>query len=87
MQEVAQATGICLDPVYSGKALHAMLAEIKGNPQAWAGRKWVPRSMNTCLHIMPSIRVCWASGMLLCCCFKATRPAASAGYCLCTRVA
>jgi len=36
--EVAQATGIVLDPVYTGKAVHAMLMEIRGNPEEWNGR-------------------------------------------------
>ena len=39
MQDVAQATGIILDPVYSGKAVHAMLGEMQRDPQAWAGRR------------------------------------------------
>ena len=39
MQDVAQATGIILDPVYSGKAVHAMLGEMRRDPQAWAGRR------------------------------------------------
>ena len=28
-----------LDPVYSGKALSALLAEMNADPGAWAGRK------------------------------------------------
>jgi len=37
--EVAQATGIVLDPVYTGKAVHAMLTEIRSNPGEWNGRR------------------------------------------------
>lgn len=37
-QEVAEATGVLLDPVYSGKAVHGLLAEIRSNPDAWRGR-------------------------------------------------
>ena len=36
--EVAQATGTVLDPVYTGKAVHAMLTEIRDNPEEWTGR-------------------------------------------------
>lgn len=39
MQEVAEATGIVLDPVYSGKAIHGLLSEIRASPDAWRGRK------------------------------------------------
>jgi 1-aminocyclopropane-1-carboxylate deaminase/D-cysteine desulfhydrase-like pyridoxal-dependent ACC family enzyme len=39
LQEVAEATGVILDPVYSGKAIHGLLAEIKASPNAWRGRK------------------------------------------------
>lgn len=28
-----------LDPCYTGKALHGLLAEMKANPQEWAGRR------------------------------------------------
>jgi D-cysteine desulfhydrase len=35
---VASATGVVLDPVYSGKALHALLAELSASPGAWRGR-------------------------------------------------
>ena len=37
--DVAAATGIILDPVYTGKAVHALIQEIKGNPEEWRGRK------------------------------------------------
>ena len=36
---VAEATGVVLDPVYSGKALHALLGEMRADPAAWAGRR------------------------------------------------
>ncbi|GLC33023.1 hypothetical protein PLESTB_000379600 [Pleodorina starrii] len=38
VQEVSAATGVVLDPVYSGKAVHALLAEIRSNPAEWRGR-------------------------------------------------
>ncbi|KAL4457485.1 hypothetical protein ABPG75_012350 [Micractinium tetrahymenae] len=37
--EVAAATGIILDPVYTGKALHGLVSEMAADPGAWAGRK------------------------------------------------
>lgn len=37
--EVAQSTGIILDPVYSGKALNGMLKDMADNPSQWEGRK------------------------------------------------
>jgi hypothetical protein len=40
-QDVAQATGVLLDPVYSGKAVAAMMAEMRGDPDTWAGRRCV----------------------------------------------
>ena len=36
---MAGATGVLLDPVYSGKAVHAMLSEIHRDPAAWTGRR------------------------------------------------
>eukprot|EP00200_Dunaliella_tertiolecta_P017376 CAMPEP_0202408768 /NCGR_PEP_ID=MMETSP1128-20130828/15516_1 /ASSEMBLY_ACC=CAM_ASM_000463 /TAXON_ID=3047 /ORGANISM="Dunaliella tertiolecta, Strain CCMP1320" /LENGTH=347 /DNA_ID=CAMNT_0049013985 /DNA_START=377 /DNA_END=1417 /DNA_ORIENTATION=- len=39
MKEVAEETGVILDPVYSGKAIHGLLAEMKASPQAWQGRR------------------------------------------------
>ncbi len=38
-QAVAEATGVVLDPVYSGKAVHALLQEMRDQPEAWANRK------------------------------------------------
>jgi 1-aminocyclopropane-1-carboxylate deaminase/D-cysteine desulfhydrase-like pyridoxal-dependent ACC family enzyme len=37
--DVAQASGIVLDPVYSGKALHCMLERIRAQPEAWKGKR------------------------------------------------
>ena len=39
MRDVAAATGVVLDPVYSGKAVHALLGEIRADPERWRGRK------------------------------------------------
>lgn len=39
VQAVAEATGVVLDPVYSGKALHQLLADMAASPNAWRGRK------------------------------------------------
>ncbi|WIA13925.1 hypothetical protein OEZ85_002495 [Tetradesmus obliquus] len=39
VQEVALATGVLLDPVYSGKALHGLLADVRADPQQWQGKK------------------------------------------------
>jgi 1-aminocyclopropane-1-carboxylate deaminase/D-cysteine desulfhydrase-like pyridoxal-dependent ACC family enzyme len=36
--EVALATGVVLDPVYTGKAVHALLGEMRAAPEAWRGR-------------------------------------------------
>ncbi|EFJ43893.1 hypothetical protein VOLCADRAFT_65498 [Volvox carteri f. nagariensis] len=38
VQEVAAATGVVLDPVYSGKAVHALLADIRARAEEWRGR-------------------------------------------------
>lgn len=35
----AAATGVVLDPVYTGKALHGWLADVAANPAAWRGRR------------------------------------------------
>ena len=37
--EVAMATGVVLDPVYSGKAVHVMLQDMRADPEAWQGRR------------------------------------------------
>ena len=37
--DVATSTGIVLDPVYTGKAVHGLLSEIAADPEAWRGRK------------------------------------------------
>ncbi|KXZ56568.1 hypothetical protein GPECTOR_1g51 [Gonium pectorale] len=37
-QAVSAATGVVLDPVYSGKAVHALLREINESPDEWRGR-------------------------------------------------
>lgn len=37
--DVATSTGIVLDPVYTGKAVHGMLSEMAADPEAWRGRK------------------------------------------------
>jgi hypothetical protein len=39
MQAVAAATGVVLDPVYSGKALHGLMRDIAAAGEEWAGRK------------------------------------------------
>ncbi len=36
---MAAATGIILDPVYSGKAFHYMVQEMQQQPEAWRGRR------------------------------------------------
>eukprot|EP00892_Ulva_mutabilis_P006631 jgi/Ulvmu1/433/UM001_0440.1 len=37
--DVAMATGVVLDPVYSGKALHAFLIDVKASPEKWSGAR------------------------------------------------
>eukprot|EP00951_Prasinocladus_malaysianus_P007307 scaffold52598_cov29-Prasinocladus_malaysianus.AAC.1 len=37
--QVAMATGVVLDPVYSGKAVSMMIREMQDKPQEWTGRK------------------------------------------------
>ncbi|KAL9257958.1 D-cysteine desulfhydrase 1, mitochondrial-like protein [Drosera capensis] len=39
VKEVAQATGVILDPVCSGKAAYALLNDMAEHPQKWDGRK------------------------------------------------
>ncbi|XP_058227880.1 putative D-cysteine desulfhydrase 1, mitochondrial isoform X4 [Rhododendron vialii] len=39
VKEVAQTTGVVLDPVYSGKAARGMMKDMAENPMKWAGRK------------------------------------------------
>lgn len=39
VQRAAAATGVVLDPVYSGKALHAWLADVAADPLSWQGRR------------------------------------------------
>jgi len=36
---VAKATGVLLDPVYSGKAAHGLIREMARDPGAWEGRR------------------------------------------------
>ncbi|KAI8473149.1 MAG: tryptophan synthase beta subunit-like PLP-dependent enzyme [Monoraphidium minutum] len=38
-QAVAEATGVVLDPVYSGKALVQLVKDIRAAPRKWAGRR------------------------------------------------
>ncbi len=38
-QDVAAATGIILDPVYSGKAAHHMIQDMQARPEQWRGRR------------------------------------------------
>ncbi|KAL8504064.1 hypothetical protein ACS0TY_022701 [Phlomoides rotata] len=39
VREIAEATGIVLDPVYSGKAVYGMMRDMAENPGKWEGRK------------------------------------------------
>ncbi|XP_040998850.1 bifunctional D-cysteine desulfhydrase/1-aminocyclopropane-1-carboxylate deaminase, mitochondrial [Juglans microcarpa x Juglans regia] len=39
VREVAAATGVVLDPVYSGKAAYGMMKDMAENPKKWEGRK------------------------------------------------
>jgi D-cysteine desulfhydrase len=39
VKDVAESTGIILDPVYSGKALNGMLKDMAENPTNWEGKK------------------------------------------------
>ncbi|KAM7482879.1 hypothetical protein LguiB_007462 [Lonicera macranthoides] len=39
VKEIAETTGVVLDPVYSGKAAYGMMKEIGDNPSKWEGRK------------------------------------------------
>ncbi|KAF3780682.1 putative D-cysteine desulfhydrase 1 [Nymphaea thermarum] len=39
VKEIAEATGVILDPVYSGKAAYRMLKDMERNPDKWVGRK------------------------------------------------
>lgn len=38
-QDVALATGVISDPVYTGKAVHQLLKEMAANPDYWRGKK------------------------------------------------
>eukprot|EP00879_Flechtneria_rotunda_P019724 GHRR01020725.1.p1 GENE.GHRR01020725.1~~GHRR01020725.1.p1 ORF type:complete len:184 (+),score=80.96 GHRR01020725.1:487-1038(+) len=39
VQDVALHTGVVLDPVYSGKAMHALLADMAAAPTEWEGKR------------------------------------------------
>ena len=39
MLDVSQATGVILDPVYSGKAVHGMLQDMQAHPEEWQGAR------------------------------------------------
>ncbi|OAE25061.1 hypothetical protein AXG93_1731s1020 [Marchantia polymorpha subsp. ruderalis] len=39
VKDVAEQTGLILDPVYSGKAVNGFLKDMKENPSYWQGRK------------------------------------------------
>ncbi|KAL3820379.1 hypothetical protein ACJIZ3_006284 [Penstemon smallii] len=39
ISDIAQATGVVLDPVYSGKAAYGMIKDMNQNPEKWQGRK------------------------------------------------
>ncbi|XP_038687795.1 putative D-cysteine desulfhydrase 1, mitochondrial isoform X2 [Tripterygium wilfordii] len=39
VKEIASATGVVLDPVYSGKAAYGMLKDMAEDPKKWEGRK------------------------------------------------
>lgn len=39
VKDVAEATGVVLDPVYSGKAAYGMMKDMAENPTKWEGRK------------------------------------------------
>uniref|UniRef100_A0A803N0U1 D-cysteine desulfhydrase n=1 Tax=Chenopodium quinoa TaxID=63459 RepID=A0A803N0U1_CHEQI len=39
VKEIASATGVVLDPVYSGKAAFGLMKDITENPEKWQGRR------------------------------------------------
>ncbi|PIN25515.1 D-cysteine desulfhydrase [Handroanthus impetiginosus] len=39
VREIAETTGVVLDPVYSGKATYGMMRDMAENPEKWEGRK------------------------------------------------
>ncbi|KAM7252381.1 hypothetical protein ACFE04_024264 [Oxalis oulophora] len=39
VKEIASATGIVLDPVYSGKAVYGLMKDMAENPSKWEGRR------------------------------------------------
>ncbi|PON96783.1 D-cysteine desulfhydrase [Trema orientale] len=39
VKDIAAATGVVLDPVYSGKAAYGLLKDMTENPEKWEGRK------------------------------------------------
>ncbi|KAH0763722.1 hypothetical protein KY290_019795 [Solanum tuberosum] len=39
VKQVAETTGVILDPVYSGKAAYGMMKDMGENPRKWEGRK------------------------------------------------
>ncbi|XP_060968929.1 putative D-cysteine desulfhydrase 1, mitochondrial isoform X1 [Cannabis sativa] len=39
VKDIAEATGVVLDPVYSGKAAYGLLKDMSENPKKWEGRK------------------------------------------------
>jgi len=39
VKNVAEATGVILDPVYSGKALYHFMLDLENNPEKWEGKR------------------------------------------------
>lgn len=39
VKEIAETTGVILDPVYSGKAAYGMMKDMAKNPKKWEGKK------------------------------------------------
>ena len=37
--DVAKATGVVVDPVYSGKAVHGLLRDMRTQPEEWKGAR------------------------------------------------
>ena len=55
LQDVCRSTGVLLDPVYSGKAVHAMLKEIKSSPEEWCGEGAYCSEILSALPCIPEI--------------------------------
>lgn len=70
VKDVAVATGIVLDPVYTGKAAYGMLKDMSDNPAKWEGRRVLFVHTGGLLGLYDkvdrSMKVAWATRLFSC---------------------